>query len=113
MLLSQYDLNKIRSHKSNFRGNKLFKKQDIPVLKKLYFFMLRLRMIEQALADEYHPADEIKCPVHFCIGQESIPAALSEVIKKMINYFAIIDLTVIFLLKKHQQNLCSPNFMEK
>ena len=34
MLLSQYDLNKIRSHKSNFRGNKLFKKQDIPVLKK-------------------------------------------------------------------------------
>ena len=111
MFLSQYDLNKIRSHKSNFRGNKLFKKQDIPVLKKLYFFMLRLRMIEQALADEYHPADEIKCPVHFCIGQESIPAALSEVIK-MINYFAIIDLTVIFLLKAPTKSMFA-NFMEK
>ncbi len=26
---------------------------------------------------EYHPADEMRCPMHFCIGQESVPAALS------------------------------------
>ena len=31
--------------------------------------MLRLRKCEEALAKEYHPADEMKCPVHFCIGQ--------------------------------------------
>jgi len=29
---------------------------------------------------EYHPAEEMRCPIHFCIGQESIPAALSALI---------------------------------
>jgi TPP-dependent pyruvate/acetoin dehydrogenase alpha subunit len=43
--------------------------------------MLRLRRIEEALVAEYHPADEMRCPVHFCIGQESAPAALSLLIR--------------------------------
>jgi pyruvate dehydrogenase E1 component alpha subunit len=43
----------------------------------LHRFMLRLRMCEEELAREYHPADEIRCPVHFCVGQEAVPAALS------------------------------------
>ncbi len=42
----------------------------------LYKSMLRIRRIEEALAAEYHPADEMRCPVHFCIGQEAAPAAL-------------------------------------
>jgi TPP-dependent pyruvate/acetoin dehydrogenase alpha subunit len=42
--------------------------------------MLRLRRTEEALHAEYHPADEMRCPIHFCIGQESIPAALSQVV---------------------------------
>src|SRR5207245_876061 len=37
----------------------------------------RLRLCEEALAREYHPADEMRCPVHFCVGQEAVPAALS------------------------------------
>jgi len=45
--------------------------------KSLYDFMLRLRLCEEALAREYHPADEMRCPVHFCVGQEAVPAALS------------------------------------
>src|SRR5207249_11631691 len=45
-------------------------------------FMLRLRMCEEALALEYHPADEMRCPVHFCIGQEAVPAALSVLLRK-------------------------------
>lgn len=45
--------------------------------KMLYRFMLRLRMCEEALAREYHPSDEMRCPVHFCVGQEAVPAALS------------------------------------
>lgn len=44
---------------------------------RLYRFMLRLRRCQEALIKEYHPADEIRCPVHFCIGQEAAPAALS------------------------------------
>src|SRR5258708_21200305 len=43
----------------------------------LHRFMRRLRMCEEALAREYHPADEMRCPVHFCVGQEAVPAALS------------------------------------
>jgi len=47
----------------------------------LYRFMLRLRMCEEALAREYHPADEMRCPVHFCVGQEAVPAALSVLLR--------------------------------
>ena len=44
---------------------------------RLHYQMLRLRRLEEALRDEYHPADEMRCPIHFCIGQEAVPAALS------------------------------------
>lgn len=47
---------------------------------RLYEFMLRLRLCEEALAAEYHPADEMRCPVHFCIGQEAVPAALNAIL---------------------------------
>ncbi len=43
----------------------------------LYRFMQRLRRCELALIEEYHPADQMRCPVHFCVGQEAAPAALS------------------------------------
>jgi len=45
------------------------------VIRDLHRFMLRLRRCEEALAREYHPADEMRCPVHFCIEQEAVPAA--------------------------------------
>src|SRR5262249_9882555 len=41
----------------------------------------RLRLCEEALAREYHPADEMRCPVHFCVGQEAVPAALSLLLR--------------------------------
>ena len=50
-------------------------------LQKLYREMLRLRLCEEALIQEYHPADEMRCPVHFCVGQEAVPSALSLLIK--------------------------------
>jgi TPP-dependent pyruvate/acetoin dehydrogenase alpha subunit len=43
--------------------------------------MLRLRRTEEALHREYHPAEEMRCPIHFCIGQEAIPAALSVLVQ--------------------------------
>jgi pyruvate dehydrogenase E1 component alpha subunit len=49
--------------------------------KALHRFMLRLRLCEEALAREYHPADEMRCPVHFCVGQEAVPAALSLLLR--------------------------------
>lgn len=50
--------------------------------KSLLRFMLRLRRCEEALASEYHPADEMRCPVHFCVGQEAVPAALSLLLRE-------------------------------
>jgi len=47
----------------------------------LYRQMLRLRRTEEALLAEYHPAEEMRCPIHFCIGQEAIPAALSALVQ--------------------------------
>lgn len=48
----------------------------------LYRLMLRLRRCEEALIKEYHPADEMKCPVHFCVGQEAVPAALTLLLQQ-------------------------------
>ena len=50
-------------------------------LLKLYHQMLRLRRMEEAMHAEYHPADDMRCPIHFCIGQEAVPAALSLHVK--------------------------------
>ncbi|KKL78950.1 hypothetical protein LCGC14_2019710 [marine sediment metagenome] len=47
------------------------------VVATLYRFMQRLRRCQEALIEEYHPADEMRCPVHFCVGQEAVPGALS------------------------------------
>jgi len=55
---------------------------DKKIVKELYFFMKKLRLIEDAMSNEYHPADEMRCPVHFCTGQEVIPAALHQLINK-------------------------------
>jgi TPP-dependent pyruvate/acetoin dehydrogenase alpha subunit len=48
----------------------------------LFRQMLRLRATEEALHREYHPADEMRCPIHFCIGQEAVPAALSLLLQR-------------------------------
>src|SRR5712691_227622 len=57
-------------------------KGEAETARALLRFMLRLRMCEEALAREYHPADEMRCPVHFCIGQEAVPAALSLLLRE-------------------------------
>jgi pyruvate dehydrogenase E1 component alpha subunit len=53
----------------------------VELVKRLYRNMLRLRRCEEALIREYHPADEIRCPVHFCVGQEAVSAALSLLLR--------------------------------
>ena len=49
---------------------------------KLYIFMLRLRLCEEEIEKEYHPADEMRCPVHFCTGEEVVPAVLNNLLKE-------------------------------
>jgi len=69
------------THESILKGGRYrdlsIKDADPETVKDLYAFMLRLRRCEEAIVAEYHPADEMRCPVHLSIGQEAVPAALS------------------------------------
>lgn len=40
------------------------------ILKNLFFQMLRIRLVEEKVAEVY-PEQEMRCPVHLCIGQEA------------------------------------------
>lgn len=44
--------------------------------KDLFFSMLRIRIVEEMIADEY-VKQEMRCPMHLCIGQEAIPVGVS------------------------------------
>lgn len=44
---------------------------DLKLKKKLYYDMLRVRLIEEAIGEHYRE-QEMRCPVHLCIGQEAI-----------------------------------------
>jgi len=41
----------------------------------LYATVLRIRMIEEAIAEKY-AEQEMRCPVHLCIGQEAVAAGI-------------------------------------
>jgi pyruvate dehydrogenase E1 component alpha subunit len=47
---------------------------------KLFFEMLRIRRVEEALAMRY-AEQEMRCPMHLCIGQEAIAVGVSAALK--------------------------------
>jgi pyruvate dehydrogenase E1 component alpha subunit len=55
---------------------------SLDTLRVLYRTMYLIRRTEEVLMAEYHPADEMRCPIHFCVGQEAMPAALAEVVRR-------------------------------
>ena len=71
-----------RSILKNGKYNIQIENVDPQILLRLYKFMLRLRKVQEALIQEYHPANEMRCPAHFCIGQEAVPAALHILIQE-------------------------------
>jgi len=42
--------------------------------------IVNIRRSQEMLISEYHPADQMRCPIHFCVGQEASPAALSTLL---------------------------------
>lgn len=50
-------------------------------LKDLYYQLLRIRMVEETIAKEYKK-QEMRCPVHLCIGHEAIPVGICANLKK-------------------------------
>jgi pyruvate dehydrogenase E1 component alpha subunit len=55
------------------------KNKEIEIL--LFSTMLRIRMIESAIADKYSE-QEMRCPVHLSIGQEAPAAAFAHAVEK-------------------------------
>jgi TPP-dependent pyruvate/acetoin dehydrogenase alpha subunit len=54
---------------------------DRDLIQQWHRFMLRLRRCELALIEAYRPSGEIRCPVHFCVGQEAVSASLSTLLQ--------------------------------
>ena len=44
--------------------------------------MIEIRRSQEMLIAEYHPADQMRCPIHFCLGQEVLAACLHFFLKK-------------------------------
>lgn len=54
---------------------------DVGLQQSLYSQMVRLRMIEQAIAEHYSE-QQIRCPVHLSVGQEAVSAAFGAAVQK-------------------------------
>jgi TPP-dependent pyruvate/acetoin dehydrogenase alpha subunit len=53
-----------------------------PELKrKLLFDMLRIRRVEETIAQRY-AEQEMRCPVHLCIGQEAVAVGICSALEK-------------------------------
>lgn len=49
---------------------------------KLYKIFHLIKFSQEYLIKIYHPEDKMKCPIHFCLGQEVLAACLSFFLKK-------------------------------
>ena len=54
---------------------------DKKLAQSLLYSMLRIRLVEEMIADLYSE-QEMRCPVHLCIGQEAIPVGVSSNLQK-------------------------------
>lgn len=54
---------------------------------KLFFDMLRIRRVEESLAMRY-AEQEMRCPMHLCIGQEAIAVGVSAALEKTDKVFS-------------------------
>lgn len=55
---------------------------DSKTLSTLYRSMLRIRLVELRIAELY-PEQEMRCPVHLCVGQEAIAAGVSANLRQI------------------------------
>jgi pyruvate dehydrogenase E1 component alpha subunit len=53
----------------------------------LFFEMLRIRRVEESLAMRY-AEQEMRCPMHLCIGQEAIAVGVSAALEKTDKVFS-------------------------
>ena len=53
----------------------------------IYRNLSLIRKLQEELIEKYHPADQMRCPMHFCIGQELMPAVLAPLMIKQDSVF--------------------------
>ena len=56
----------------------LFKKYELKILETIY----KIQFSQKYLMDIYHPEDLMRCPIHFCLGQELLASSLSPLLRK-------------------------------
>jgi len=49
---------------------------------KIYYYLKLIRETQNQIIERYHPADKMRCPMHFCTGQELMPSVLNQFLKK-------------------------------
>jgi TPP-dependent pyruvate/acetoin dehydrogenase alpha subunit len=60
------------------KNSSLFKKHELKVLETIY----KIQYSQKHLMEIYHPEDLMRCPIHFCLGQELLAASLSPFLRK-------------------------------
>ena len=58
----------------------LRKKLTLELQRELFHSMLRIRLVEEAIAEAY-PRQEMRCPVHLSIGQEAVAAGAAAALE--------------------------------
>lgn len=67
---------KIAKMKNNATFNR-YKNISLEILKELLFTMIKIRRVEEKIVQLY-PEQEMRCPVHLCVGQEAIPVGVCK-----------------------------------
>ena len=67
-------------------------------------------MVEESLAERYHE-QEMRCPMHLCIGQEAIAAGVSSSLLKAIMYLAGTEHTGTIWRKVAISGACLQSYM--
>ena len=55
------------------------KKNQLIELYKLFHL---IKFSQEYIIKKYHPEDEMRCPIHFCLGQEALASSASFFLKK-------------------------------
>lgn len=59
------------------------KTSNLTVIEKNILYYLKLiRTVQTEMIRRYHPSDKMKCPMHFCTGQEIMPSAINSLLNK-------------------------------
>ena len=73
--------------------------------KQIIHNLLLVRRVQEEIIKRYHPADKMKCPMHFCVGQEIMPSVLGLFLKK--------DDSIYSHHRSHGYYLCKKGSLKK